>query len=166
MKILYNNSELKNGVFLSPKETNAEPKIEYIAKPNTLYALIMYDPDAVVGNWLHWVVVNIKGNNVKNGDELFRYTGPAPPKGSGIHKYIFLLYEQPERIQTQLTNRMIPMNAFYEKLHMKLEPISSVYFKSKNQDGGKNKKKNKTKRIINKKRYVKSRKMKKQYKLV
>lgn len=161
MKILYNNSELKNGVFLSPKETHAEPKIEYSAKPNTLYTLIMHDPDAVVGNWLHWVVVNIKDNNVKNGDELFKYTGPAPPKGSGVHRYIFLLYEQPERIQTQLTNRMITMDNFYKKLNMKLEPISSVYFKSKNQDGGKNKKKNKTKRIINKKRYAKTRKMKK-----
>jgi hypothetical protein len=52
------------------------------------------------------------------------------------------------------------MDNFYKKLNIKLEPISSVYFKSKNQDGGKNKKKNKTKRIINKKRYAKTRKMK------
>lgn len=160
MKILYNNSEIKNGVFLTPLESRMKPKVEYNAKPNTLYTLIMHDPDAVVGNWLHWVIVNIKGNNVKNGDELFEYTYPAPPKGSGMHRYIFLLYEQPERIQTQLTNRMITMDNFYKKLNIKLEPISSVYFKSKNQDGGKNKKKNKTKRIINKKRYAKTRKMK------
>ena len=153
MKVLYNNSELKNGIFLTPKETHVEPKIEYSAKPNTLYTLIMHDPDAVVGNWLHWVVVNIKGNNVKNGDELFEYTGPAPPKGSGKHRYIFLLFEQPERINTQFSERMMPMNDFYEKLRMKLQPVSSVYFTSKNQDGGKKNKRRKTKKISNKKRY-------------
>jgi hypothetical protein len=72
-----------------------------------------------------------------------------------------LLFEQPERINTQFSERMMPMNEFYEKLRVKLQPVSSVYFTSKNQDGGKKNKRRKTKKISNKKRYVKSRKMKK-----
>ena len=133
MKVLYNNSEIKNGDFLTPLETRFEPKVEYHAKPNTLYTLIMHDPDAVGGNLLHWVTVNIHG---QNGDKLLQYKGPAPPKGSGTHRYILLLYEQPEQINARLSERSMSMAKFYEQLHTNLHPISTVYFTSKNQDGG------------------------------
>jgi hypothetical protein len=149
MKILYNNSEIKNGVFLTPTETHSEPKIEYNAKPNTLYTLIMHDPDAVAGNLLHWVIVNIDGNNVNNGDELLKYKGPAPPKGSGTHSYIFMFYEQKDRINTQISKRIMPMVGLYKKLDVSLKPVYSEYFTSKYQDGGKNKKSSKTTKTRN-----------------
>ena len=133
MKVLYNNSEIKNGEFLTPLETRFEPKVEYRVKPNTLYTLIMHDPDAVGGNLLHWVTVNIDG---QTGDKLLQYKGPAPPKGSGTHRYILLLYEQPERINARLSERSMSMAKFYEHMHTNLHPISTVYFTSKNQDGG------------------------------
>jgi Raf kinase inhibitor-like YbhB/YbcL family protein len=67
-------------------------------------ALIVDDPDAPVGTWVHWVVWNIdpavseiKENSVpKGGTEGlndFRkhtYGGPCPP--SGTHRYFFKLY--------------------------------------------------------------------------
>jgi len=150
MKVLYNNSEIKKGIFLTTLETRIEPKVEYTAKLNTLYTLIMHDPDAVVGNYFHWLAVNIPGNDIKNGDVLFKYKGPGPPKGSGKHRYIFLLYEQPERINAHFSDsdRMMPMNKFYEKLHIKLKPVSKIHFISKYQDGGKTRKnRTKTKRM-------------------
>jgi len=147
MKVLYNNLEVKNGIFLTPKETRMEPKIDYNAKQNALYTLILHDPDAVVGNYFHWLVVNIPGDNIKNGDTLFEYKGPAPPKGSGTHRYKFLLYEQPERINAHFSDRAMTMDDFYKNLHTTLHSISKIYFTSKNQDGGKKRKKNKTKKI-------------------
>ena len=153
MKVLYNNSEIKKGVFLSTLETRIKPKIQYTAKPNTLYTLIMHDPDAVVGNYFHWLLVNIPGNDIKNGNTLFEYKGPAPPKGSGKHRYIFLLFEQPERINAHFSDRMIPMNKFYEKLNVNLQLVSRVYFISKYHYGGKTRKnKTKTKKMIKKHR--------------
>jgi hypothetical protein len=149
MKVLYNNSEIKNGIFLTPTETHREPKIEYHAKPNSLYTLIMHDPDAVGGNLLHWVIVNIAGDDVNTGEELFEYKGPAPPKGSGTHKYIFLFFEQAERINTQIDSRIMPMDGLYKKLHVGLRLLSSVYFTSKNQDGGKKKQRTKSKKLRN-----------------
>ena len=163
MKVLYNNSEIKNGIFFTPKETRMEPKVDYNAQQNALYTLILHDPDAVVGNYFHWLVVNIPGDNIKNGDTLFEYKGPAPPKGSGTHRYIFLLYEQPERIDPHFSDRAITMNKFYEKLHTRLHSISKIYFTSKSQDGGKKRKKNKTKKVINKKRYFKLKTKKRVY---
>jgi Raf kinase inhibitor-like YbhB/YbcL family protein len=67
-------------------------------------ALIVDDPDAPGGTWVHWVVWNIDGGTreiaagavpkgAKSGINDFRkngYGGPCPP--SGTHRYIFKLY--------------------------------------------------------------------------
>ena len=147
MKVLYNNTEIKNGAFLTPFGTRFEPKVEYRANPGTLYTLIMHDPDAVGGNLLHWVTVNMDG---QTGDKLLQYKGPAPPKGTGTHRYILLLYEQGERINARLSERGMSMAKFYEHMHTNLQPISRVYFTSKSQDGGRKR----TKRTKKKKTYT------------
>ena len=66
-------------------------------------ALIMDDPDAPMGTWVHWLVWNIpqnntglsKGENItfpqgKNDFGKLYYGGPCPP--SGTHRYYFKLY--------------------------------------------------------------------------
>ena len=67
-------------------------------------ALIMDDPDAVCGTWVHWVMWNISPqttgipedsvpDKAVEGVTNFRgkgYGGPCPP--SGIHRYFFKLY--------------------------------------------------------------------------
>ena len=75
------------------------------------FALIMDDPDAPMGTWVHWVLYNIPsdkrslqedlpitGKNVdpnaiyvgKNSSGKIGYDGPCPP--SGTHRYSFKLY--------------------------------------------------------------------------
>jgi len=64
-------------------------------------ALVVEDPDAPAGNWVHWVVWNIKpgefiGENSIPGTEgvndfgKHHYGGPCPP--SGTHRYYFRAY--------------------------------------------------------------------------
>jgi Raf kinase inhibitor-like YbhB/YbcL family protein len=67
-------------------------------------ALVMEDPDAPAGLWIHWVMWNIPPETVEihehtapRGAELglntrkkSAYDGPCPP--SGTHRYIFRLY--------------------------------------------------------------------------
>lgn len=74
------------------------------------YALIMDDPDAPVGTWVHWVLYDLPAGthelaeNVAKQEELpdgarqgrndFRrigYGGPCPPPGPA-HRYFFKLY--------------------------------------------------------------------------
>lgn len=74
------------------------------------FALIMDDPDAPMGTWVHWVLYNLPGdlrnldealsavkdldNGAKQGINSFRkigYGGPNPPLGPA-HRYIFKLY--------------------------------------------------------------------------
>lgn len=69
-------------------------------------ALIMHDPDAINGDFVHWIVwdispktQSINANSVPvgavqglNGFGKNSYSGPCPPKGTGTHRYIFELY--------------------------------------------------------------------------
>jgi Raf kinase inhibitor-like YbhB/YbcL family protein len=61
------------------------------------------DPDAPVGNWIHWLVHDIPPNvsaipsggpvpgvQLKNDFGDASWGGPAPP--SGTHRYVFTLY--------------------------------------------------------------------------
>lgn len=63
--------------------------------------LIMDDPDAPIGTFVHWVAYNIdpKTTDIKEGSKLesgvngagkIGYMGPCPPKGT--HRYFFKLY--------------------------------------------------------------------------
>lgn len=61
------------------------------------FALINDDPDAPVGNWVHWLVKNIPSDITKFDENSFcgeevvnswgkkAYGGPMPPKGT--HRY-------------------------------------------------------------------------------
>ncbi len=77
--------------------------ITNVPKNTESLALIMDDPDAPVGTFVHWVVWNIPPDTkeIKKGKEPngvqgitdFRklgYGGPCPP--SGTHRYFFKLY--------------------------------------------------------------------------
>ncbi|MFN8243685.1 MAG: YbhB/YbcL family Raf kinase inhibitor-like protein [Ferruginibacter sp.] len=82
---------------------NISPPIEIRQVPEETQslALIMDDPDAPRGTWVHWVVWNIpvthllKENEVHgvegmNDFQRHHYGGPCPP--SGMHRYFFKVY--------------------------------------------------------------------------
>ncbi|RUS21258.1 phosphatidylethanolamine-binding protein [Jimgerdemannia flammicorona] len=93
--------EVKLGNQLTFEETQKPPEIDFKAEEGEVkYCVIMTDPDApsrqspIRREWRHWVVGNIPGTNIAEGDELEPYMGPAPPQDSGPHRYVFLLYRQ------------------------------------------------------------------------
>jgi len=144
MDVYYNNKIVNNNEFLKPSETQTKPQIKYSFENNKLYTLLMHDPDSIYGNRFHWIVANISGD-VKNGLDLLPYTGPAPPPKTGIHPYIFELYEQDGNIDVNLEERNVPMDIVKNKLHIG-EPIYVIHFISKNESGGRRTKTKRTKR--------------------
>lgn len=106
MQITYDNGILADkGVELTPTQVKNQPKVEWQAEAGTYYTLIMTDPDApsrkepTIREWHHWLVVNIPGDNIKKGEVLSAYVGSGPPKDSGLHRYTFILYKQPKKLE-------------------------------------------------------------------
>ena len=82
-------------------DVNPPLTIEGIPEKTKSLALIVDDPDAPGGTWVHWVVFNIKVKDTIDEDSVpgmqgindFKekdYGGPCPP--SGIHHYYFKIY--------------------------------------------------------------------------
>lgn len=74
------------------------------------FALIVDDPDAPVGTWVHWVLYDLPASTLelpegvpkdgqlsggarqgRNDFGKIGYNGPCPPRGS-LHRYFFKLY--------------------------------------------------------------------------
>ena len=88
------------------------PALEWNGAPagTKSFALIVDDPDAPVGMWVHWVVWNIDpatreiaedsvpraATQGKNDWKRNGYGGPCPP--SGVHRYFFKLYALDTRL--------------------------------------------------------------------
>ncbi len=83
---------------------NINPQLAWDDVPDGVksFALIVDDPDAPVGTWVHWLVKDIPadvreigqdsvpGKQVGNDFGKDDYGGPCPP--SGVHRYFFRLY--------------------------------------------------------------------------
>jgi phosphatidylethanolamine-binding protein (PEBP) family uncharacterized protein len=148
MKIFYNDKKISNGEFLKVKDVQVEPSIQLNVNPNKIYTLILHDPDAVGGDKIHWFKVNIKNNDINSGTDILPYVGPAPPPNSGMHHYIFELYEKEIENIPNLNDEDRRELTKLKKVFDINEPIGKFEFTSKNESGGKRRKtrKRKTKR--------------------
>ncbi|GAB6024933.1 hypothetical protein CHUAL_010036 [Chamberlinius hualienensis] len=114
IKVVYpGNVMVRDGDELTPTQVRDKPLVEFTGDSNKFYTLIMTDPDApsrsdpIYKEVLHWLVVNIPGNSLAKGEMIADYIGAGPPQDSGLHRYIFLVYEQPGRITVDLPRSSI-----------------------------------------------------------
>lgn len=99
-----NNSAIPPKFTCQSQDINPQLDIEGVSKETKSLALILDDPDAPNGDFVHWVMWNIPPQtktipeNVShgfavqgsNGRDKQMYMGPCPP--TGIHRYFFRLY--------------------------------------------------------------------------
>ncbi|OQY29142.1 MAG: hypothetical protein B6244_04715 [Candidatus Cloacimonetes bacterium 4572_55] len=92
---------------------NISPALSWSNVPDAAkeLALICDDPDAPAGTWVHWIVFHIPPDTtglpenfpldeelpsgIRQGVTSFQtigYGGPCPPRGRGVHHYLFKLY--------------------------------------------------------------------------
>lgn len=110
MKIQLTSPSFSEGGMIPKKFTcdteDVSPALSWTGIPGGTksIALIVDDPDAPAGIWVHWVLFNlpadltglsegVKGVGVegKNDFKKLGYWGPCPPRGS-IHRYYFKIY--------------------------------------------------------------------------
>ena len=99
-------------IYYTGAGSNISPALHWTGAPETTksFVLIVDDPDAPSGDWVHWVLYDIPGNalglranmprNIIRGDRSKQgtnsfgkigYDGPSPPPGPA-HRYFFRLY--------------------------------------------------------------------------
>lgn len=100
-KITYpSGSVVDQGNELTPTNVKDVPKVEWNADQEAFYTLCMTDPDAPsraepkYREWHHWLVGNILGSDISTGETLSEFVGSGPPKGTGLHRYVYLIYKQ------------------------------------------------------------------------
>ncbi|KAG1664211.1 Phosphatidylethanolamine-binding protein 1 [Nymphon striatum] len=105
IEVEYNGIAVNLGNILTPTQVqNIPTKIHWEADVNTFHTLIFTDPDAPsrenpkFREFHHWLVGNIPGSDVKMGVKLSEYIGSGPPKETGLHRYIFLAFKQPSKL--------------------------------------------------------------------
>ncbi|XP_001850221.2 protein D2 [Culex quinquefasciatus] len=137
------------GNILMPKQVKDIPVVRWMppAEPASYYTLCMTDPDAPCRTtpkfreWHHWLVVNIPGNgDIDRGDVLSEYIGAAPAKKTGLHRYVFLLYQQPNGLldcdEARLSNRSsqgrgkFSIQKFSEKYQLSPVPVAGNFFQA------------------------------------
>ncbi|KAH8243602.1 hypothetical protein KR032_008761 [Drosophila birchii] len=108
IKVTYaEGNAVKQGNELTPTQVKDQPSITWdgLAGESDLITLLMVDPDAPsrqepkFREILHWAVVNIPGSDLSKGQPVAAYVGSGPPEGTGLHRYIFLLYRQTGKIE-------------------------------------------------------------------
>lgn len=99
-----NNGNIPRQYTCDGKDINPPLVIENVPKGTKSIAVIVDDPDAPVGVWVHWVLWNIDSNTKEikenavpqgavegmNDFKRHAYGGPCPP--SGTHRYFFKVY--------------------------------------------------------------------------
>ncbi|KAG4069036.1 hypothetical protein HA402_008347 [Bradysia odoriphaga] len=92
--------------------TGPAPKLFWQLEKNAKYTMAMIDPDApsrkepTKRSWLHWLAVNLDKNTIPHDNTLAHYNGPTPPKGSGHHRYIFLVFQQTKDFDSKVQNEI------------------------------------------------------------
>nr|KAF6312068.1 phosphatidylethanolamine binding protein 1 [Pipistrellus kuhlii] len=103
LQVKYSGAEVDElGKVLTPTQVKSRPSgISWDGLDSSkLYTLVLTDPDAPsrkdpkFREWHHFLVVNMKGNDISSGTVLSDYVGSGPPKGTGLHRYVWLVYEQ------------------------------------------------------------------------
>lgn len=96
------------GNVIKPAEALEPPTVAYESDGNTLWTLALTNLDGNLTEndkeYAHWLVANIPGTSIEKGDVIAEYLRPFPLKGTGYHRYVFVLYKQDRRVTYDLPN--------------------------------------------------------------
>ncbi|ELK35755.1 39S ribosomal protein L38, mitochondrial [Myotis davidii] len=131
-----------HGNEVTPTEAAQAPEVTYEADEGSLWTLLLtnldghlLEPDA---EYVHWLVTNIPGNRVAEGQETCPYLPPFPARDSGFHRFAFLLFKQEKPVDFsedtrpspcyQLAQRTFHTFDFYKKHQEAMTPAGLAFF--------------------------------------
>ncbi|GMH17074.1 hypothetical protein Nepgr_018915 [Nepenthes gracilis] len=141
MSVYFGTKHVTSGCTIKPSMAASPPNVLIAGHSDTLYTLVMTDPDAPspsepsMREWVHWIVTDIPGGNsvsraseIGAGRELLAYVGPRPPVG--IHRFIFVLFEQKQALRSaeQPISRANFSTRLFSRHYGLGLPVATVYF--------------------------------------
>ncbi|KAL4967027.1 YbhB/YbcL family Raf kinase inhibitor-like protein [Aspergillus stella-maris] len=105
--VSYGDKAVTLGNLFRVSEVKSAPTISFVAEngasDSATYTLLQIDPDAPTPDdpkfayWRHWVVTGLKpAETITDAPALTAYLGPGPKDDSKPHRYLFLLFREPE----------------------------------------------------------------------
>ncbi|KAL6070810.1 39S ribosomal protein L38, mitochondrial [Balamuthia mandrillaris] len=109
LKVDYNDIQVRKGHVLPPQVAFNAPTVTFEdkSKGKKMYTLLMTTPDSPFAElpppskggqrdteYIHWLIMNIPGNKVDQGETIVDYAPIAPRRFSDQQRYVFLLFEQ------------------------------------------------------------------------
>ncbi|NXH15935.1 RM38 protein, partial [Bucco capensis] len=120
------------GNIVTPSEASNPPEVSYEAEKGSLWTLLLTNPDGHLrdtdSEYLHWLVTNIPGNDIRSGEELCHYLPPFPARGTGYHRFIFVLFKQDCPVDCREDIRPVPCHS------LKMRTFSTFDFYRKHED--------------------------------
>ncbi|KAL3492126.1 phosphatidylethanolamine-binding protein [Aspergillus germanicus] len=106
--IAFGDKAVSLGNLFRVSEVKVAPTVSFANEDNapetSSYTLLLVDPDAPTPDdpkfayWRHWVVSRLKPSDNAEGKVLTEYLGPGPKDDSRPHRYLFLLFREPEAL--------------------------------------------------------------------
>uniref|UniRef100_A0A0N5AG78 Phosphatidylethanolamine-binding protein n=1 Tax=Syphacia muris TaxID=451379 RepID=A0A0N5AG78_9BILA len=95
---------IMRGKTFPPTLVKSVPSVSWDPEYSSYYTLMMIDPDVPsranpdYRQELHWLIVNIPAEDVAAGEVIAPYKPASPLPKTGLHRYIFLLYQQKRKL--------------------------------------------------------------------
>ncbi|XP_071785241.1 large ribosomal subunit protein mL38-like [Asterias amurensis] len=113
------------GNVVTPTEASQPPDINYTSTNDKLWTLLLTNPDGHLQDnskeYVHWMIGNIPGNQLSQGDEIFDYLPPFPARGTGYHRFAFVLFQQDGRVDYSAEGAPLPCRNLKERTFETLE---------------------------------------------
>ncbi|KAL0984058.1 hypothetical protein UPYG_G00136540 [Umbra pygmaea] len=144
LRVSYGTGQVHYGNHLTPTEAAGAPQVTFEAEEGSLWTLLLTSPDEHLlnseGEYVHWLVGNIPGGEVSSGEALYDYLAPIPAKGTGFHRFVFILFRQEGTINFEediqqlpcvsLSERSFKTEQFYRKHQDVMTPAGLSFFQS------------------------------------
>uniref|UniRef100_UPI00398F7C52 large ribosomal subunit protein mL38 n=1 Tax=Pristiophorus japonicus TaxID=55135 RepID=UPI00398F7C52 len=136
LRVQYDNENyvtpVHHGNVVTPTEATDLPRVSFEAEEGSLWTLLLTNPDGHLrdneSEYIHWLVGNIPGNAVPEGEDICHYFPPFPAKGTGYHRCIFILFKQDKIIDFTEDSKPSPCHS------LKMRTFKTFDFYKKHQD--------------------------------
>ncbi|XP_053617220.1 protein D2-like [Plodia interpunctella] len=147
LRVMYPSGvEVAEGKELKVDDVIGYPVLTWNAEEDEFYTVMLVDPDypsrrePYARSFVHWLKMNVVLDDVTTGDTVADLIFTKPDPGTGIHRYVYLVYKQPAKISSLHDNapnsttegrKFFNPNKFASKYNLG-QPVAGNFYRTRN----------------------------------